>query len=103
VYCRFRHQLLEIIKAKPLRPSLSSSILPLPNHASGKPWQGTHHPRFPKNNNSGDDKMRSWAWSAAGMVLPSTVNILYTNSDLRFAAALRYRVCSSSISNTMRP
>jgi len=35
--------------------------------------------------------MRSWAWSAAGMVLPSRASILLTNGD---------RLCSSPIGNT---
>ncbi len=37
VYCRFHHQLLEATKTEPLPLSLSSSVLPLPNQASGKP------------------------------------------------------------------
>jgi hypothetical protein len=37
VYCRLRRQFLEATKTEPLPPSLSSSVSPLPNQASGKP------------------------------------------------------------------
>jgi hypothetical protein len=38
VYCRLRHHFLEATKTEPLPLSLSSSVLPLPNQASGKPF-----------------------------------------------------------------
>lgn len=58
---------IEDLANYPYPPFFSSILLSL---CSGKrkALLRTHHPRLYKNNRGGDDKMRPWAWSAAGML-----------------------------------